>query len=156
MKKIMMAVASAAMAVVLTGCGGSPSSVAVDFANAVIQGETDEAVGYCYTSTMTKDAIKKGLKEGRIEKTKKDIDDTKLEAIVYSETIFVPAEDAGYRIVNGEKIVNGERASVDVQFVKGKDKRSKGMLVKLIKVDGDWRVVDFSYKAEGNYDTSDK
>ena len=51
MKKTLMAVASVAMAVALTGCGGSPSDVAEDFVNAIIQKDPGAAVGFFDTVT---------------------------------------------------------------------------------------------------------
>ena len=152
MKKIMMVVASAAMAVVLTGCGGSPASVAAKFADAVIQRDVDVALKYFYTSAMTKGEIK-SLKNDQVDALGKKIDDNKLEATVYRERISIAGEYEGYKIVNGEKI-NGDKAEVIIQFVRGKDKKADGMKVDLIKVDGDWRVVAF--EPETDLDTSDR
>ncbi len=142
MKKMMMAVAGLAMAVVLTGCGGSPKGVAEDFVNAIIQKDGDKAIA-CVDTTdttlWTKKAIK-GFKE-EVEKLGKsqEINDDKLEAQAVSEEVKVPSEIRGYTLLNGKKYT-GEEATVQVQFVKGKDKKSKGMTIKLEKVDGSWKV----------------
>ena len=151
MKKTMMALAGLAMAFVLAGCGGSPSSVAKKFANAVIQRDTEAALKRSYTSAMTDEEIK-SLKE-YIEKKGKDIDDYKLEASVYRETIHVAAEKDEYKIVNGEKITN-DKSNVIIQFVKGKDKKAEGLEIDLLKVDDAWLVRDF--KSASDLDTSDK
>jgi hypothetical protein len=73
------------------------------------------------------------------------------------EEIHVPREDSGYMLLNGKKYT-GERASVKVQFVKGKDKKSKGMDIPLVKVDGSWKV-EFKervLRVVDGFDTSDK
>lgn len=151
MKKTMMAVAALAMVFVLAGCGGSPSSVAKKFANAVIQRDTEKALACYYTSAMTGNQIK-ALKE-HIEEVGKDINDYKLEATVYGERILVPREDDEYRIVNGKKITK-DKAQVAIQFVKGKDKKAEGFTIDLLKVDGSWLVEDFDRTS--SLDTSDK
>ena len=142
MKKMMMAVAGLAMAVVLTGCGGSPKGVAEDFVKAIIQKDGDKALA-CVDTTDSKEWSKKAIKDfkERVEKLGKsdDINDDKLEAQAVAEQIRVPAEDAGYQLINGKKYT-GERAMVAVQFVKGNDKKSKGMNIELVKVDGSWKV----------------
>ena len=140
MKNMMMAVAGLAMAVVLTGCGGSPKGVAESFVDAIIQRDTDKAVKYMDTTEATPKDIKKG-KEA-LDELGKTINDNKLEAKAFYEKIRVPAEDSGYTLVNGAKYT-GETASVKVQFKKGKDWKSEGMEVKLVKVDGSWKVKDF-------------
>lgn len=151
MNKMMMAVAGLAMAVVMTGCGGSPKSVAEDFVNAVIQRETDKAVKCIDTTEATPKQIKKG-KEGLDELGKK-INDNKLEAMAFYEKIEVPGEIAGYALINGAKYT-GEKATVKVQYKKGKDLKSEGMEVKLIKVDGSWKVKDFDTLSD--LDTDEK
>lgn len=151
MKKMMMAVAGLAMAVVLSGCGGSPKSVAEDFVNAVIQRETDKAVK-CYNVNNATSKQIKDMKE-KLENVGKKINDNKLEAEAINELIDVPAENEGYKLVNGAKIT-GEKATVQVQFKKGQDKKSEGMEVELLKIDGSWKVVDYSMLRE--MDTSDK
>ena len=159
MKKTMMAVAGLAMAVVLTGCGGSPKGVAEDFVNAIIQKDGDKALA-CVDTTDTTFWTKKSSKEFKetIEKLGKsqDINDDKLEAQAVKEMIVVPAENKGYLLLNGKKYT-GEEATVKVQFVKGKDKKSKGMTIKLEKVDGSWKVnVGRSEpKVESGFETDD-
>ncbi len=152
MKKIIMAVASVAVAVVLTGCGGSPSTVAEKFADAVIQRETDKAVS-CYCTIEMNEKTIKALKEEVIEKAGKEINDNKLESEAIYEKVQVPPEDSGYELINGVKST-GERARVIIQFVKGKDKKSEGMEVKLRKYDGNWLVTNFDMKK--GLDTSSK
>ena len=160
MKKMMMAVAGLAMAVVLTGCGGSPKGVAEDFVQAVIQKDGDKAVA-CLDMTDKTLVTEKSLKDFKeyVEKLGKsdDINDDKLEAVAVREEIDVPSEDMGYTLLNGKKYT-GERATVEVQFVKGKDKKSKGMTINLVKVDGSWKVDVKKTKliVRDGFDTSDK
>lgn len=151
MNKMMMAVAGLAMAVAITGCGGSPKSVAEDFVNAVIQRETDKAMK-CYNVNNATSKQIKDMKE-ELENVGKEINDNKLEAEATYEEIDVPAENDGYKLINGAKIT-GEAATVRVQFKKGKDKKSEGMEVKLMKIDGTWNVI--SYSMLRDLDTSDK
>ena len=155
MKKMMMAVAGLAMAVVMTGCGGSPKSVAEDFAEAVAKRDVDKAVELTAAATVGVEAEKmKDLKK-RIEDMGKDeIKDDKFDAESYSDVIKVPPEDVGYTIVNGVKVTN-DKAEVKVQFVRGKDKKACGMDVELGKFDGKWKVTNFSYIPDG-LDTNDK
>ena len=138
MKKMMMAVAGLAMAVVMTGCGGSPKGVAEKFMNAVIQRETDKALKYVDTTTMSGKEVK-NLKEA-LDNLGKDINDNKLESEAIYEEINVPAEDSGYTLKNGAKYVDGETATVKLQFVNGKDRKADGRELKLVKVDGSWKV----------------
>ena len=152
MKKIMLAVASVAITVVLTGCSRSPSSVAEKFANAVIQRDTEVAVSYYFTAAMTPQEIK-SLRDDQIEKLGKAIDDNKLEASTYMERILVANENSGHKIINGKKVTE-DTADVTIQFVKGKDKKSDGMKVDLVKVDGAWRVLKF--KPTSGLDTTGK
>ena len=169
MKKMLMFVASVAMAVVLTGCGCSKSSdeeqkkdgldsskgVAESFVNAIIQKDADKAfacIDATDTTVFTPEAIRK-TKE-LVEKLGRDINDDKLDATTVREEIDVPSEMQGYKILNGKKYT-GERATVRVQFVKGKDKKSKGMTIKLVKVDGSWKVEMADYRIEDGFDTSD-
>jgi hypothetical protein len=140
MKNVMLAVAGLAMVVVLTGCGGSPKGVAEDFVDAVVQRETDKAMKYMDTTEATPKEIKNG-KEA-LDELGKTINDNKLEAEAFYEKIRVPAEDSGYTLVNGAKYT-GETATVKVRFKKGKDLKPDGMEVKLVKVDGSWKVKDF-------------
>jgi len=142
MKKIMMAVASVAMAVVLTGCGGgSPEGVAEDFANALIKTDGDAAIELFNTLGDTEKEIK-DQKEKLVKFGKDEIKDDKLEAEVTGYMIKVPEEGSGYVIINGTK-VTGEEAEVSIQFIRGKDKQSTGMNVKLIKADGNWLVTKY-------------
>ena len=145
MKKMMMAVAGLAMAVVLTGCGGSPKSVAEKFVDAVIQRDTEKAVKLSVVSAIGSEIDIKKAKE-KIEALGKEINDDKLEGEAIREVISVPSEDSGYKIVNGVKVTRDE-AEVLVQFVKGKDKKAEGMEVDLGKVDGSWKVVNFKSKS---------
>ena len=145
MKNMMMAVAGLAMAVVLTGCGGSPKGVAEKFVNAVIQRDTDKAVKLSVVSAIGSEIDIKKARE-KIEALGKEINDDKLEGEAIREVISVPSEDSGYKIVNGVKVTRDE-AEVLVQFVKGKDKKAEGMEVDLGKVDGSWKVVNFKSKS---------
>ncbi|MBQ6007491.1 MAG: hypothetical protein IJL17_03070 [Kiritimatiellae bacterium] len=145
MKNMMMAVAGLAMAVVLTGCGGSPKSVAEKFVNAVIQRDTEKAVKLSVVSAIGSEIDIKKAKE-KIEALGKEINDDKLEGEAIREVISVPSEDSGYKIVNGVKVTRDE-AEVLVQFMKGKDKKAEGMEVDLGKVDGSWKVVNFKSKS---------
>ena len=153
MKQMMVAAASVAMAIALTGCGGSPKGVAEKFVDAIIQRETDKAVRYMNVNNATPKEIK-DLKE-ELDNKGKDINDNKLEAVAFNEVIEVPPEDSGYRLINGAK-VTGERAEVMVQFMKGKDKKPEGMRVALIKVDGSWVVEHNGYRDLSGLDTSDR
>lgn len=137
MNKMMMAVAGLAMAVALTGCGGSPKGVAEDFVNAIIQRETDKALKYVDTTTMSAKEVK-NLKEA-LDNAGKDINDNKLEVESILEVVEVPAEDKGYTLVNGAKYTK-DSAQVNLQFMKGKDKKSDGRGLQLGKVDGAWKV----------------
>ena len=128
MKKTIIAVAGLAMAVVLTGCGGSPKGVAEKFADAVIKRDAEKAVKLTLVSRVGSE------------------NDDKLEAETLREVITVPSPDSSYKIVNGVKVTRDE-AEVVVQFVKGKDKTDKGLEVDLTKVDGSWVVVSFSSKS---------
>lgn len=149
MKKMMMAVAGLAMAVVLTGCGGSPKGVAEDFASAVAKRETEKAVDLTYQAAIgVESKAMKALKKRIDDMGKDEIKDDKLDAEAYSEVIKVPSEDSGYTIINGAKVTE-DSAMVNVQFVKGKDKKSCGMNVQLQKVDGKWKVEGFKYIPDG-------
>ena len=145
MKKTIIAVAGLAMAVVLTGCGGSPKGVAEKFADAVIKRDAEKAVKLTLVSRVGSENDIKKFRE-KIDAQGKDINDDKLEAETLREVITVPSKDASYKIVNGVKVTRDE-AEVVVQFVKGKDKTDKGLEVDLTKVDGSWVVVSFSSKS---------
>ena len=145
MKKTIIAVAGLAMAVVLTGCGGSPKGVAEKFADAVITRDAEKAVKLSLVSRVGSENDIKKFRE-KIDAQGKDINDDKLEAETLREVITVPSPDSSYKIVNGVKVTRDE-AEVVVQFVKGKDKTDKGLEVDLTKVDGSWVVVSFSSKS---------
>ena len=157
MKKMWMLVASVAMAVALMGCGGSKGKsgdaengssggvgsargVAERFVNAVIKLEVDKAVA-CFDIQATTKREEKEMKEMRekmVTELGRKIDDDKLEGKAILEDI---TGGKGYEIVNGKKYA--DQAQVIVQFVKGKDKKSKGLKVSLVLVDGSWKVGDF-------------
>ena len=145
MKHVMIAVAGLALAVVLTGCGGSPKGVAEKFADAVITRDAEKAVKLSLVSRVGSENDIKKFRE-KIDAQGKDINDDKLEAETLREVITVPSKDASYKIVNGVKMTRDE-AEVVVQFVKGKDKNENGLEIDLAKVDGNWMVVSFSYKS---------
>ena len=156
--KMMMAVAGLAMAVVLTGCGGSPKGVAEKFATAIVQKDPGKAIGFYETfrgserfELRTKaemDQLKKDLEE-----LGKKINDDKYECETILEQIRIPTEMIGYMLVNGKKIT-GETATVKVQYVKGKDKKPDGLSVSLMKIDGSWKVTGYSELS--NLDTDSK
>ena len=152
MKKMMLAVAGMAMAVVTTGCGSSPKSVAEKFVDAIIHKDGDKAIKCIDVNGFPQKAIKE-IKE-IVENTGKgsDVNDEKLETKVVREMINVPAKDTTATIVNGKKYIDGETATVDVQFVKGKDKKKTGMSIPLVKVDGSWKV---DYKKIGKTQKQD-
>ena len=172
MKKMLMLIVSVAMAVALTGCGCSKQSaeeqekkakegldsskgVAESFVNAIVKKDFDKVLA-CLDTTDTAvftPKVVKNVKE-EFEKLGKEINDDKLEAKAVREEIDVPSESHGYKILNGKKYT-GERAMVSVQFVKGKDKLSRGMSIKLVKVDGSWKVEMSDYRIEDGFDTSD-
>ena len=166
MRKTLMFVASALMAVALIGCGyskeepdnvnkvaptgnaGSVKAVAETFVNAVIRRELDKAANLTVEAAVGVDShAMKELRE-RIDALGKGIGDDTLETREYSEEIEVPSPLLGYKIVNGAKITEDE-ATVVVQFVKGKKAKPQGMKVELGRVDGKWRVRDFQYVPDG-------
>ncbi len=161
MKKTMMAVVGLAMAVVLTGCRGSalsesPSSVAEDFAKAIIQRRPAEALDLCdvklYGQSVGRDLrIRPSMKsksyvrrlKDDFEKDGKKIDDDMLEGVAVMEVIMTPSDIFPKYHLDGKECT-GETAAVTIQFVKGKDKKSKGMEVELLKIDGSWKVIGYS------------
>ena len=169
MKKMLM-VAGVALAIVLSGCqkvglGSSPSNVAVDFAKAIIQKNPSEALELCdiklYSSlshrgfdinpsVKSKSEIKR-IKEN-FEKDGKDLDDDRCEGVAIMEVITTPSDLFPTYHVDGKEYT-GESAKVTVQYVRGKDKKSKGLLVNLIKVDGAWKVT--GYDTLSNLDDDD-
>ena len=162
MKKTLMAVASVAMAVALTGCGGSPSDVAEDFVNAIIQKDPGAAVGFFDTVTGTSkdpssirlrtDKEIKKLKD-ELESLGKAIDDGKLEAHALVEVVRTPGDGTETLRINRTKYT-GETAVVTVQYVKGKEKKSKGVRVYLVNAGGSWKVTD--YDTVSDLDDSNK
>ncbi len=162
MKKMMMAVAGLAMAVALTGCGGgSPKGVAEKFVLAIIQKDPGKAIefyddqlqsdGRDFTTWNSADMKKE---KTALEELGKKINDDKYECESVFEEVIVPPEDKGYKLVNGKKFT-GERATVMVQFIKGKDKKPDGLKVDLIKLDGKWKVYEYGYMKD-KFETSDK
>lgn len=169
MKKMMM-LTGVVLAVVLSGCqkvglGSSPSDVAVDFAQAIVQKDPSAALDLCdiklYGSSShrgfdinptvkSKSDIKK-LKE-KFERDGKELDDDKCEGVAIMEVITTPSDLFPTYHVDGQEYT-GESARVTVQYVRGKDKKSKGMTVSLIKVDGAWKVTD--YDTISNLDDND-
>ena len=168
MKKKLMFVASMAMAVVLMGCGGSKDKsseaekeaagsvgsakgAAEQFVNAVIKCDVDKAVAYCdiFGETKREERNAKEKIENGIREMSRKIDDDKLEGKAIQEEIF---GGRGYEIVNGKKYT--DRATVVVQFVKEKDKKTNGMKVELMAVDGSWKVKDFDMVRD-DLDTED-
>lgn len=141
-----VAVIGLSMAILLTGCGGSPKDVAEKFANAVVQGETTKAVDLTMQSALklAEEDIK-GVKE-KIDMVGKDVNDNKLSAKVIIERITVPKKGEEYKIVNGAK-VTADRATVEVQYFKDMDANSKGMEINLLKIDGKWMVGAFQPKS---------
>ena len=80
---------------VSTGSAGSVKDVAEKFANAVIKGEADKAVGLTVEAAVGVDShAMKDLKE-RIDSIRKGIHDDELEAKEYSEEIEVPSQLMG-------------------------------------------------------------
>ena len=164
MRKTVMAVAGAALAVALAGCSGSsivgdsPSGVAEDFARAIIDKDTSAALGLCdikfykmrdddsrpYVRYRSGPSLKSQSDVRKIkddfEKMGKDIDDDKLDVVAVMEVVETPGEHAGSAYVDGKKYT-GESAEVTVQCVRGGDKKKKGLVVSLIKADGAWKVI---------------
>lgn len=141
MKKLMMTVLCALVAVAMTGCGGSPKRVAEKFAKAVIDRD-DDAIKYVFTGDKSIKEVKDYKKT--LDEVGKKINDQKLEAEAVKEVISVGGDEelVGYTVINGAKIT-GDKARVVVQFVKGKDLQDNGMVIELIKVDGSWKVKDY-------------
>ena len=179
MKKMLTLIASVAMAVALTGCGdskqsaekqeekkaqeavGSPKAVAEDFAKAIVQREPDKAFEFYDTVVMGGQSYKgsyvlrtkkqkNDLKE-QLEDLGKKINDDKYDCKAILEQVEVASEVMGYMLVNGKKYT-GENAKVLVQFMKGDDKKSDGLEVTLVKVDGSWKVA--GYEMVSGLDTS--
>ena len=168
MKKMLMGVGMV-LAVVLSGCqkvglGSSPSDVAVDFARAIVQKDPSAALDLCdiklYGSsshrgfdinpTMKSKSDIKEFKE-KFERDGKELDDDKCECVAIMEVITTPSDLFPTYHVDGQEYT-GESARVTVQYVKGKDKKSKGLTVSLIKVDGLWKVIGYTkeYRLDDN------
>ena len=160
-----MFVASVALAVVLTGCGGSKDKssdaeknaagsigsakgVAERFVSAVVRKDIDAAWAvFDPAKPMSREKVRSAKYE--IEELSKLINDDKLEGKAIREVV---RGGFGYRIFNGKKYT--DEAQVVVQFVKGKDKKPNGMNVKLVAADGSWKVAGYKYIPDG-LDTSD-
>ena len=71
MKKTIIAVAGLAMAVVLTGCGGSPKGVAEKFADAVIKRDAEKAVKLTLVSRVGSENDIKKFRERSIHRAKR-------------------------------------------------------------------------------------
>ena len=165
MKKMLM-VAGVALAIVLSGCqkvgvGSSPSDVAVDFAKAIIQKDPTEALELCdiklYGSNSFNPTVKskKQVKEmikDQFERDGKNLDDDRCEGVAIMEVIETPSDLFPTYHVDGKEYT-GERAKVTVQYVRGKDKKTKGLLVNLMKIDGAWKVT--GYDTLSNLDDDD-
>ncbi len=164
MKKMMM-LTGVVLAVVLSGCqkvglGSSPSDVAVDFARAIIQKNTSEALDLCdiklygggnFRPTLKSKSQIKDIKE-KFERDGKELDDDRCEGVAIMEFITTPSEMSPTYHVDGQEYT-GEWARVTVQYVRGKDKKSKGLTVHLVKVGGSWKVID--YNKESDLDDDD-
>ena len=137
---------------------GSPKTVAEDFALAIIQKEPGRALEFFDTISGSYSPFadsKFGVLSKKekhdlklhLEDLGKKINDEKLECEAILEDIMVPPEFYGYHLVNGKKYT-GESARVILQFVKRGDKKSDGLEVSLVKVDGSWKVKDFKLKSD--------
>ena len=169
MKRIAMCVAGLVLAIVLSGCQkagfvSSPSDVAVDFARAIIQKNPSEALDLCdvklygsvshglsFNPTVkSKDEIKK-IKE-KFERDGRELDDDRCECLAIMEFITTPSDLFPTYHVDGQEYT-GEYARVTVQYMRGKDKKSKGLTVNLVRVGDTWKVV--GYNTESNLDDDD-
>ena len=101
MKKTLMLVACMAMAVALTGCGGSPSAVAEDFVNAIIQKDVGTAIALYVPEFFQDVADRKQVKED-LERLSRRIDDTKREGHAILEVVSTPGKDNVIMSINGE------------------------------------------------------
>ena len=163
MKKTLMLVASVAMAVVLTGCGGSKSSgdaekgassgsvssarsAAEGFVGAVIKGDLQAAVA-CY-DTLEFDELRQRTEEEKKELEAKLQDFIKFfknkgegENIAGTAISEVIRGGGRYVIVDGKKCT--EEAKVVVQIVRNGDKQDAGVQVELVSVDGAWKIKEY-------------
>ncbi len=140
MKNVLMFVASVAMAVALTGCGGSPKGVAENFIEAIYKKDAEKAIKYIDTNSKSQKVV--SYETDYLEALGKKVDDEKLGVETIYEEFSVSAEKSSYHLRNGKKY-SGEKAKVSVQDVKGKEKKSEGWNIELVKVDGSWKVTDF-------------
>ena len=164
MKKMLVFVASVATAIALTSCGcskdksseeekeaaesaGSAKGVAERFVTAIAQKKVDAAWALYDPAEPMSKAKASSAKAG-LEELGKEINDDKLVGKAIREVI---RGGAGYKIVNGKKYT--DQATVIVQFVREKEKQSRGMEVELVAVDGSWKVRGF--KLTSGLDTSD-
>ena len=140
MKNVLMFVASVAMAVALTGCGGSPKGVAENFIEAIYKKDAGKAIKYIDTNSKSQKVV--SYETDYLEALGKKVDDEKLSVETVYEEFSVSAEESSYHLRNGKKY-SGEKAKVTVQDVKGQEKKSEGWNIELVKVDGSWKVTDF-------------
>ena len=155
---------------VLSGCNNSgieisPSIVAEDFVKAIIQKNPSEALDLCdiklygtsfrpgfeIKPTLKSKSDIRNLKE-EFEMRGKESDDDKLEGVAVMEVIMTPTEFFPTYHVDGKEYT-GESAEVTVQYMRGDDKKTKGMKVRLVKVDGLWKVM--GYDMVSNLDDAD-
>jgi hypothetical protein len=140
MKNVVMFVASVAMAVALTGCGGSPKGVAENLIEAIYKKDAGKAIKYIDTNNKSQRVV--SYETDYLEALGKKVDDEKLGVETVYEEYSVSAEESSYYLRNGKKY-SGEKARVTVQDMKGKEKKSDGWNIELVKVDGSWKVTDF-------------
>ena len=157
--KMLKFAASMAMAIVLMSCGcskdkssdaekeaagsvGSAKEVAESFVKAIVQGNVDTAFAAYSTFDFDRGRPRKRSNEGTVELKKKledyykwEINDNQLVVKAIKEVI---KGGPRYIIVDGQKFT--AQATVTVQFIKDKDKKSKGIEVQLIGGDETWKV----------------
>ena len=167
---MIMTVVGLILSGVLSGCNNSgieisPSIVAEDFVKAIIQKNPSEALDLCdiklygtsfrpgfeIKPTLKSKSDIRNLKE-EFEMRGKEIDDDKLEGVAVMEVIMTPTEFFPTYHVDGKEYT-GESAEVTVQYMRGDDKKTKGMKVRLVKVDGLWKVM--GYDMVSNLDDAD-
>ena len=161
MTRMIMTVVGLVLLGVLSGCNNSgieisPSVVAEDFVKAIILQNPSDALDLCDiklygTSFRPGFEIKPTLKsksdirklKDEFERQGKEINDDKLEAVAVMEVIMTPTEFFPMYHVDGKEYT-GESAEVTVQYMRGTDKKTKGMKVRLVKVDGVWKVMGYN------------
>ena len=170
MTRMILTVVGLILSGVLSGCNNSgieisPSIVAEDFVKAIIQKNPSEALDLCdiklygtsfrpgfeIKPTLKSKSDIRNLKE-EFEMRGKEIDDDKLEGVAVMEVIMTPTEFFPTYHVDGKEYT-GESAEVTVQYMRGDDKKTKGMKVRLVKVDGLWKVM--GYDMVSNLDDAD-